>query len=97
MPLEDIPDLLYKLCSGAPLCWADMMAAYGPGAADASAAKDGSASMLDYLSTHGVTAKLNAAVNELAKVRASPPLPPSLHCPRVPPAAEVRRLHLRQA
>ena len=77
LPLDDIPDLLYKLCSGAPLSWADITAAYGAEAKEgASAAKDGAANMLDYLTAHGVTAKLNAAVNELAKVTADTPTLP---------------------
>ena len=54
------------------------MAAYGPQAAPGGAAAasggDGAAAMLEYLSTHGVTAKLNAAVNSLAREKPADPI-----------------------
>jgi len=67
LPLTDIPDVLYKLCSASPLCWADLVAAHGSGTS--STVKEGSAGMLSYLAEQGVAAKLNAAVNELAKAK----------------------------
>jgi len=72
LPLGDIPDILFKLCSAAPLTWGDLVAAYGD-AADAKP-KSGSDGMLEYLSSHGVAAKLNAAVNELAKAKPADPM-----------------------
>ena len=65
------------LCSAAPLTWADLEAAHGADGAAAPAATpavEGSAAMLSYLKEHGVTAKLNAAVNELAKARPADPM-----------------------
>lgn len=73
LSLDDLPDLLYKLCSAAPLCWSDLMAVYGPGAT-ASKREDESTAMLRYLSEHGVAAKLNEAVNALGKARPADPM-----------------------
>ena len=67
LPLEAIPETLAKLCSAHPLTWADLAAAYAaPGASKLTAASD---DMVGYLTAHGVTAKLNAAVNKLATER----------------------------
>ncbi|KAL1523968.1 hypothetical protein AB1Y20_018884 [Prymnesium parvum] len=74
VPLDDAPDLLYKLCTAAPLCWADMVAVYGPGATGPSSDSEGSSAMLRYLSEHGITSKLNEAVNALAKARPADPI-----------------------
>ena len=77
LPLSDLPTIVAKLCSSASLTWADLEAAHGADGAAAPAATpavEGSAAMLSYLKEHGVTAKLNAAVNELAKARPADPM-----------------------
>lgn len=77
LPLREIPEVLSKLCSPHPLCWDDLYAVYGeqPSAPAPAPGSDGSAAaMLAYLSSHGVSAKLNAAVNELAKVQPADPM-----------------------
>ena len=75
LPLADCVDAVQKLCSAHPLSWGELYAAKGPAAAGGAAggAVDSSA-MLEYLSQHGVTAKLNAAVNQLAKERPADPM-----------------------
>jgi len=72
LPLADIPDVLNKLCSAAPLCWADLKASYGESGGGASS--EGSKGMIEYLASHGVTAKLNAAVNKLAQEKPADPM-----------------------
>ena len=73
LPLDDIPEALMKLSSAHPLTFADLKAAYGgDGGAGASAAAGNA--MLDYLSQHGVAAKLNAAVNALAAAKPADPV-----------------------
>ena len=52
----------------------DALPADGAAAPAATPAVEGSAAMLSYLKEHGVTAKLNAAVNELAKARPADPM-----------------------
>ena len=46
----------------------------GAGAGASSDANEGAAGMLAYLNQHGVTAKLNAAVNEVAKAKPADPM-----------------------
>ena len=71
LPLTDIPEVLSKLCTAHPLTWKDLAAAHGtPGASAAGSAS----SPVDYLNAHGVTAKLNAAVNALAKAKPADPI-----------------------
>ena len=76
LPLSDLPEVLGKLCSAHPLTWSDLFAAYGAGGSvgSASSSDDNAAAMLTYLNSHGVTAKLNAAVNALAKAKPSDPM-----------------------
>ena len=71
LPLADVPDVVAKLCSASSFCWADLAAAYGAGGAGAA---EGAPAMMAYLAQHGVTAKLNAAVNELAKAQPADPM-----------------------
>jgi len=77
--LTDIPDVVAKLCSPHPLSFADLAAAYGSAntaatPAGAASTADGAAGMLSYLQAHGVTAKLNAAVNALAASKPADPM-----------------------
>ena len=75
LPLADIPDTLSKLCTAHPLTFADLVAAYGTGGASKpAAAADGSAGILEYLNAHGITGKLNAAVNALGKAKPADPI-----------------------
>jgi len=75
MPLADVPETLSKLCSAHPLKFADLMAAYGTGAAAASSsAAEGPEAMIEYFAQHGLTAKLNAAVNALGKAKPADPI-----------------------
>ena len=73
LPLTAIPEVLAKLCSAHPLSWADLAAAYASSDA-AGANKTPSEDMLAYLNSHGVTAKLNAAVNKLAIEKPKDPM-----------------------
>ena len=69
--------MLNKLCSANPLCWADLVAAYGEGSGEGSSggsAKTGAEGMVQYLAASGVTAKLNAAVNKLAEEKPADPM-----------------------
>ena len=52
------------------MSWADLVAMYGDGASDA----DGVGGMIAYLRKHDMTAKLNAAVNEVAKGKPDDPM-----------------------
>ena len=72
LPLDNIPALLGKLCSSHPLTWADLIAAYGSGGSDSLSSK--SSDMLKYLGEHGITSKLNSAVNELANSKPDDPV-----------------------
>ena len=75
LPLADVADTLAKLSSAHPLTFADLMAAYGtPGAAASSAAADGASGMIEYFNQHGLTAKLNAAMNALGKTKPADPI-----------------------
>ena len=69
LPLADAASILAKLCSAHALSWSDLSAAYGDGP---KSAEGGSAT--SYLSRHGVTSKLNAAVNELVEARPADPM-----------------------
>ena len=72
LPLADIPEILSKLCTAHPLTWGDLKAAYDkPGAGASGSASE---SPVDYLNAHGVTAKLNAAVNALTKAKPADPI-----------------------
>ena len=73
LPLDDIPEVLLKLSSAHPLTFADLKAAYEGDAGGAAVGGAGNA-MLDYLNQHGVSAKLNAAVNALAKAKPADPV-----------------------
>jgi len=66
LPLAVIPETVAKLSSAHPLSFADLKAAYATPEA-AAATKSPSESMMEYLTQQGVAAKLNAAVNKLAK------------------------------
>ena len=77
LQLGTLPETLNKLCTPHPLCWADLMAAYGDGSAAAASVGgggDGASAILEYLHGHGVTARLNAAVNALGKAKPADPM-----------------------
>ena len=74
VPLTDIPDVIGKLSSAHPLCFADLAAAYGPASAKPVSEAAGAEGMIDYLNAHGITAKLNAAVNALGKAKPADPI-----------------------
>jgi glycyl-tRNA synthetase len=75
LPLDEIPGIVAKLCTSHPLTWAEVHAAYSTGAtSSASEGAAGSGDKLDYLRKHGVAARLNAAVNELAAAQPDDPI-----------------------
>lgn len=77
LPLTDVADTLTKLSTAHPLTFADLMAAYGTGslpAATPAAPAGGASGMLEYFAQHGLTAKLNAAVNALGKEKPDDPI-----------------------
>ena len=81
LPIADIPTIISKLCSRR-LSWADLHRAHGahvdgaPSAGGGAAAGGGGSSeeMISYLGRHGVTQKLNAAVNALAAAQPDDPM-----------------------
>ena len=77
LPLADVADTLTKLSTAHPLTFADLMAAYGTGsfpATSPAASAGGASGMLEYFAQHGLTAKLNAAVNALGKEKPEDPI-----------------------
>ena len=70
LPLAEAAGVLAKLCGASTMCWADLVAMYGDGASDAG----GVGGMIAYLRKHDMTAKLNAAVNEVAKDQPADPM-----------------------
>ena len=72
MPLAEAAGVLAKLCGASSLRWADLVAMYGDAAAADGA--DGVGGMMAYLRKHDLTAKLNAAVNEVAKGKPDDPM-----------------------
>ena len=72
LPLASIPEVLGKLCSAHPLSWSDLAAAHAAGGASSS--ESASEDMVAYLASSGVTAKLNAAVNKLAREKPADPM-----------------------
>jgi len=75
MPLTDIAETLNKLSSAHPLTFADLMAVYGtPTTAKPTSTAEGAAGIIEYLTAHGIPAKLNAAVNALGKAKPADPI-----------------------
>ena len=73
LPIAAIPEVLNKLCTAHPLSFGDLKAAYATPEA-AAASKSVPDGMVEYLNAHGVTAKLNAAVNKLAVEKPADPM-----------------------
>jgi len=77
VPLVEIPEIIGKLSSAHPLTFADLKAAYDSPSGTPSKSTsegEGAAGMLEYLNAHGITAKLNAAVNALGKEKPDDPI-----------------------
>ena len=74
LPLAELPGVLAKLCSSHALCWNDLVVTHGGAGGGVAAAKGDPASMLNYLNKHSVTAKLNAAVNAIAREQPADPI-----------------------
>ena len=71
LPLAEAAGVLAKLCGASSMAWADLVAMYGDGASGDA----GVGGMMAYLRKHDLTAKLNAAVNEVALTLTLTPTP----------------------
>jgi len=75
VPLTELPETLSKLSSAHPLTFSDLMAAMGTSAVKKPATEaEGAAGMIEYLTAHGIPAKLNSAVNALGKAKPADPI-----------------------